>query len=138
MAAQVSLNLPAITIWREARGEGQPGMLGVAFVIRNRADHGLLWPRDPDRVCLQRKQFSCWNDNDRQRDLYPDSTLDAGLYEIAVAAWSSAWEGAAVIDPTAGATYYINPMAVTKNPFDDPAFIKTAVIKHHTFYKDKV
>jgi len=97
----MSLNLPAVTIWREARGEGQPGMLAVAFVIRNRAQQGKPWPHDPDRVCLQRKQFSCWNDNDHQRDLYPDSTLDATTYETAVAAWESAWNGSAVIDQPA-------------------------------------
>ena len=132
----MSVNLPAITIWREARGEGQLGMLAVAFVIHNRADHGGLWPMDPDRVCLQRKQFSCWNDNDHQRDLYPDSTPDAPVYEIAVAQWSLVWDGAAVIDPTGGATYYVNAAAVTKNPFANPVFMQTAVIKNHTFYKD--
>lgn len=48
----------AITILAEARGEGDRGMYAVACVIRQRSLERKL---TPDKVCLQRKQFSCWN-----------------------------------------------------------------------------
>lgn len=48
----------ALTILAEARGEGLQGMAAVACVISQRAkDRGIT----PKEVCLQRKQFSCWN-----------------------------------------------------------------------------
>src|ERR1700693_5206652 len=115
----MSVNLPAITIWREPRGEGSDGMLAVAFVIRNRAQHGHPWPHDPDRVCLQRRQFSCWNDSDAQRDLYPDNSSDGTAYDDAVTRWNYA-NAAGSTDSTDGATYYVNAAVLKNNPFDSP------------------
>ena len=46
------------TILAEAGGEGQQGMLAVASVIENRVRQKGLKPAE---VCLQKKQFSCWN-----------------------------------------------------------------------------
>ena len=125
------MNIVPLTIWREARGEGRDGMIAVAFVIRNRA---LLvnkqWPDDPERVCLQKKQFSCWNDSDPQRDLYPNET-DL-TYNMA----QQVWDQLIVLhDPTGEATFYLNPKGVSRNPFDDPQFVKTAEIGNHWFYK---
>ena len=48
----------AMTILAEARGEGHSGMYAVAAVIAQRSLNRQLSPR---RVCLQKKQFSCWN-----------------------------------------------------------------------------
>ena len=111
-------------------------MLAVAFVIHNRAAHGHPWPHDPDRVCLQRRQFSCWNDSDPQRDLYPDTPADGPSYDDAVTRWNYA-DSIGMTDPTGGATYYVNVSALKKNPFDSPLYEPTAVIGRHTFYKDK-
>ena len=47
-----------MTILAEARGEGQSGMYAVAAVISQRALNRQLSAR---KICLQRKQFSCWN-----------------------------------------------------------------------------
>lgn len=48
----------AITLLAEARGEGEDGLAAVACVIQQRAlERGIT----PEAVCLQRKQFSCWN-----------------------------------------------------------------------------
>ena len=48
----------ALTLWGEARGEGEEGMKMVASVIWNRAEN-----RDMslDDVCMQPRQFSSWN-----------------------------------------------------------------------------
>ena len=51
-------NIVAMTILGEARGEGQAGMYAVACVIAQRS---VAWNKTPIQVCLQRKQFSCWN-----------------------------------------------------------------------------
>ena len=48
----------AVTLLAEARGEGSVGMQAVACVIQQRvveSDMGAT------AVCLQKKQFSCWN-----------------------------------------------------------------------------
>lgn len=51
-------HIVALTILAEARGEGEDGMAAVACVISQRAnERGMT----PEAVCLQRKQFSCWN-----------------------------------------------------------------------------
>ena len=48
----------AATILAEARGEGFDGMQAVACVIKQRMiERG----KDAATICLQRKQFSCWN-----------------------------------------------------------------------------
>ena len=59
------LNLPkeeilALTIYGEARGEPVEAQIAVGCVIRNRvsADKGY------NEVCLEPKQFSCWNEFD--------------------------------------------------------------------------
>jgi len=48
----------AKTILLEARGEGDKGMAAVACVIAQRAKNRGM---SPEAVCLQPKQFSCWN-----------------------------------------------------------------------------
>ena len=48
----------ALTLLGEARGEGEIGMYAVACVIKQRSlDRNLSLLK----VCLERKQFSCWN-----------------------------------------------------------------------------
>lgn len=49
----------ALTLYHEARGEGEEGLRMVASVIWNRAKGD---PRRLRSVCLAPKQFSCWND----------------------------------------------------------------------------
>lgn len=48
----------AMTILGEARGEGKAGMYAVACVIAQRA---INRNKTAKQICLQRKQFSCWN-----------------------------------------------------------------------------
>jgi len=55
---QIQAGVVALTILAEARGEGKDGMAAVACVIAQRAENRSI---TPEKVCLQRKQFSCWN-----------------------------------------------------------------------------
>jgi len=75
------LNIMALTVWAESRGEGAKGQAAVAWVIRNRWEHPRWWSRNRDAipddtiaaVCLDPWQFSCWNPNDPQRKFLVDT-----------------------------------------------------------------
>ena len=51
----------ALTIYGEARGELIEGQVAVAAVIRNRVNTRKQTYKD---ICLEPKQFSCWNEFD--------------------------------------------------------------------------
>ncbi|MEO1151384.1 MAG: cell wall hydrolase [Pseudomonadota bacterium] len=55
------IDVTARTLWGEARGEGSGGMIAVARVIRNRVLSS-RYPNTFEAVCMQRFQFSVWND----------------------------------------------------------------------------
>lgn len=60
----------ALTLIGEARGEPIEGQVAVASVIRNRlhtADY-----KNFREVCLAPKQFSCWNDDNPNQQLLKD------------------------------------------------------------------
>lgn len=123
------MDIVPITVWREARGEGIEGMRAVAWVIENRAnDARRRWPSDPEHICLEPKQFSCWNDTDPERSLYPFVTDEQ--FEQAGMVWVNLH---AMPDPTGGATFYRN--VAVAGPF--PAgYEVTAVIGKHTFARE--
>lgn len=60
------LEVLTLTLIGEARGEPIEGVVAVANVVRNRAN---TWKKSISEICLQPKQFSCWNENDPNRDL---------------------------------------------------------------------
>lgn len=66
------LNYMTATIWGEARGEkSTEAMEAVGHVIKNRRKTG-RWGETIQDVVLARKQFSCWNpdDDNREKILY--------------------------------------------------------------------
>lgn len=121
----------ARTLYGEARGEPHDGIVAVASVVINRAAD----PRWPDRiadVCLQPRQFSCWNVNDRNlramllADMMDDRYADC--FRVA----SSAAAGM-LRDTTGGATHYVNPAALKQLPSWFDAHKITARIGRHVF-----
>lgn len=58
------LEVLTLTLIGEARGEPIEGKVAVACVIRNRAT---AWKKSISEICLQPKQFSCWNEDDPNR-----------------------------------------------------------------------
>lgn len=57
----------ALTIWAEARNQGESGMRAVGHVIKNRTEHE-RWDDNIKGVVQQRKQFSSWNPGDPNRE----------------------------------------------------------------------
>jgi len=55
---QIHAGVVALTILAEAWGEGPDGMAAVAACIQQRS---LNRSMTPEEVCLEKKQFSCWN-----------------------------------------------------------------------------
>ena len=99
LVAYHQLVIPALTIWREARGLPD-AMLAVAWVIRNRCADP-RWPDTPSEVCLQPKQFSCFNAGDPNAVKLPGPGPEWAAFEAACAAWESHEP-----DPTSGANHY--------------------------------
>lgn len=110
----------ALTLWAEARGEGDAGLAAVACVIRNRAAQPGWWGRSIKEVCLQASQFSCWNPgldvNHRKllrmadRVLDGDPSLDRRFQEILVLAAGIVHD--MVEDTTKGSDHYYSPEAM--------------------------
>jgi len=124
------IKIMAKTMWGEARGESEEGKVGVAWVIRNRAEKPCWWGKTVAGVCLKKWQFSCWNANDPNAEKIANLTDDelAPFIEIAELVLNDG-----VDDPTDGATHYhteaVDPKwAVGREP--------TCTIGHHLFYKD--
>ncbi len=101
----------ARTLWGEARGEGETGMIAVAAVILNRIRISQArggrhwWGRDATTVCRARGQFACWNPGDagRARLLAVDGRDPE--FRLALRIATDALAGR-LADPTFGATSY--------------------------------
>jgi len=76
---QIHAGVVALTILAEARGEGKDGMAAVACVISQRAKNRSI---TPEKVCLQKWQFSCWNGKSEQDlvHLYKSPMAEWALY----------------------------------------------------------
>lgn len=84
------LDIMALTLYGECRGEPFEGQQGVAWVIRNRVENPTWWSREPNdgipddtiaAVCKDPFQFSCWNVDDRQYKLLKDpATKNTKMY----------------------------------------------------------
>lgn len=75
----------AATLWGEARNQGDEGMRAVACVIQNRKNAGYRKKTTFTAVCLDPKQFSCWNAGDpnlprmKQVASQPDAAYQTAL-----------------------------------------------------------
>lgn len=114
----------ALAAYHEARGEGPDGMLAVAEVVLNRADH----PDFPSQACqvvLQSCQFSFTCD---RRSLEPH---DEELWLAAVEVAERASDGDVLGH---GATYY---HATHVRPAWAGAFTQVGQVGNHIFYRDE-
>lgn len=118
----------ALTLWREARGESLTAKRAIYWVIQNRV-RDTRWPDTAYSVCLQPKQFSCFNRTDVNSTLWP--------YERNISDWHAWLDCRAVLadpgpDPTRGANHY-HHKAITPSWHDAKKI--TARIGNHIFLK---
>jgi len=112
-ATPTDIDIFARTLYGEARGEGLRGIEAVACVILNRA-RDRRWPNTIAGVCVQPKQFSCWNADDPNFNKMACASLEnrdfRRCYAIAAMAVADM-----LMDRTNGANHYC-----TSALFDDP------------------
>jgi N-acetylmuramoyl-L-alanine amidase len=131
----------AVTIFGEARGEPEQGMLAVGYTAANRAVNKTVCG-----VVLAPMQYSVFNENPELRaaamslKIIPkhDNIIDAK-------AWKQSLRVAQVViqkevpDPTNGATHYLSPDLMKELGYQYPLWSKqfklVAIINNHRFYK---
>lgn len=109
-----NIEILGLTIIGEARGEPIEGQVAVGSVIRNRMHYNPGKYHTYYDVCLEKKQFSCWNENDPNRSflielveqltmgqLLTDPYLRQCMY---VSAGIVKWD---ILDNTGGAINYL-------------------------------
>ncbi len=142
---QADLDDAARTVWAEARGEGDLGMVAVACVLVNRWRKPCWWSRDkgddiPDdtlqAVCRDPWQFSCWNLNDPNREkLLALSAADPMFRRAMVVVLQAIDIAGTDKDPSRGATHYhTTAMGFPTSWGDRSKYEERAVIFHHRFY----
>ena len=126
------LDIAARTVWAEARSEAFEGQIAVAWVMRRRVEDAKRWPNTLAGVCLQRLQFSCWNDADPQRArLVAVSTADTEYLDALCAVagvFADRFE-----DFAKGANHYLNP-ALASPSWAKPS-AKVVTIGRHAFFR---
>ena len=128
----------ALTLWREARGDGEDGMRAVGHVIANRRNAS--FHRDWVAVITARNQFTSMSvHSDPETVLWP-VTGDA-VFAIAMRLAADIIEGTDP-DNTLGAQYYANLATMDRygwfkqNILDEPeVHPQTAVIGKQTFFR---
>ena len=127
-----------LTILGEARGEGEKGMDAVSFVIQNRVRRRGL---SHAKICLQRKQFSVWNNGMEskfvQRLLASKSApYAAKIAKTICADYPTTRLSNALLahhDTTNGADHY-HSKSMRKPPYWAKGHKPSAVIGNHIFY----
>lgn len=122
------------TIYGEARGEGRPGMIAVANVVMNRLNSDVTWwGTDVYSICRKPWQFSCWNQNDPNRQLIQN--LSSGvLYDMCKEIATMAVDNE-LPDTTNGATsYYAESMP--EPPKWAIGMTPCAKIGHQLFFRE--
>ncbi|WP_199084346.1 cell wall hydrolase [Bosea sp. ASV33] len=126
----------ARTIYGEARGESQEGRIAVANVVMNRVKIGpKRFGKTVEDVCLQDKQFSCWNEND------PNRTIIQALQPGANPRFDECCEAADLVlrgqvgDNSGEATHYYATY-IAEPSWVKPKAKHTVTIGRHKFFTD--
>jgi N-acetylmuramoyl-L-alanine amidase len=126
-----AVDLMALCIWREARGEQMMGKRGVGHVIANRVNARSFFGHDIVSVILKPYQFSSFNPEDPNADKWPEdddpSWMDSQQAAKAVVSWNDS-------DLTAGALYYFSP-PIVRPPSAWGSVGVTIVVGNLTFCK---
>lgn len=126
------LNILACNMYKEGRGEGDYGMMGVAFATLNRKDDK-NFPHTIKKVVYQPGQFS-WTFGGQSFKVYEkDRWLRAKFYaRILMRLHKDHKSLYKALDYTKSATYY---HATTVRPSWAKVMVKTVKVGNHIFYK---
>lgn len=127
----------ALCVWREAMGEKQVGMLGVAWVMWNRLQNKFRGAETMHDVVEDKEQFSSMTHlGDPMTVEWPTGKQPPAN----LAAWVQAQREITAVfnagqsqDPTNGAMYYFNPRVV--KPEWAAGLKLVATIGNHEFYR---
>ena len=126
----------AITLYGEARGERTEGKIAVAHVIQNRQQDP-RWPNSIGEVCIQNKQFSCWNQNDPNYPILVNKLFETRNTDPHKAWRECLWVAGGVLrgylaDNTLGANHYHTKSI---RPSWSEKMTVTVEIGNHIFYR---
>ncbi len=132
------IEIMARTIYGEARGEygrvdgGLAALIAVGNVIVNRAQHQTWFGCNIRDVCLKPYQFSCWNENDSNREKLVAVTDDSPIFAqcLAVARAIAAQQ---YPDLTKGADHYYSHDLVFPPKWSVGADERVRIGKHRFF-----
>jgi len=128
MWADYDRTMLALTLWREARGEGRDGMRAVGHVIQNRIKASMA--KDWGHAITKRWQFSSMTAaGDPELILWPEQPDQSFEEAMQIA---DLIYGGGDFDLTQGATFYFNPAVVRPDWAKD--MVQVATIGHHDFY----
>lgn len=124
------------TIFGEAKPHDVDDAKKITCSILNRTRPGNIWPDDVSEVCLQPKQFSCWNHNDPgYKRITEKKTAQGAWFDQCMAIAADALAGD-LPDITDGCTHYHTiKLPASKRPWTKgktPACQSSA----HSFYND--
>lgn len=144
MVSSFDLDQMSLTLWAEARSEGDLGVRAVAWVIRHRYENPRWWSRERGdgikddtiaAVCRDPYQFSCWNKDDKQAvRLHNPSTLKRPDVQRIRLLAKGVLEEDYTTDPTNKADHYCRTDWIYKTYWargKDPV----AVVKNHSFFR---
>lgn len=133
----------ARTMWAEARGEGDIGMIAVGCVIRNRVTADLggdgkpdWWGEGYEGVCHKPYQFSCWLPNDPNLSKLLSVDVTDPVFAKARGLAERIIRGE-FPDPTGGASHYLTRYAYEHAAPDHWCRKRQpiAIIGNHLFFK---
>lgn len=122
----------AQTIWGEARGESDEGQYAIGHVIKNRFDSNKWFSADSlEGVCKKKWQFSCWNEDDPNKEKMENLTQEDIKDFIEIA--NNVLDGSKESNVGKATHYYADYIKEPKW-----AEGKTPIIKigTHSFYED--
>lgn len=125
------LDLLAGCIYGEASGEPYQGKVGVGLTIQTRTRYPGWWGRNWREVILCPKQFSCWDDHNRDRITKARKLNDVDWRECYHVA-RDIYLGV-TMDTVGGPTHY---HALYVQPAWSNKLIFLAQIGQHRFYRD--
>jgi len=124
----------ARTIWGEARSQGILGMECVACTILNRVSSGVTWwGSNVIDVCLKPWQYSCWNQNDPNREKLLDVDDSDPQFVQALDIADGALNGH-ISDLTHGADHYY-ARTMPSPPNWSVGLTPVATIGNHVFFR---